>query len=335
MTASAAPRTRRHLLINLAIAGVGGLLLFVTVREVGWGDVRSSLASLGWWFVAVLVLGGVRFAARARAWMLCAQAMSPGQTPPGRAGQFFAAVLAGDALGNLTPLGLLASEPAKAYFVSDRLSPVAAVSSVAAENAFYLTSVLLMIGAGSLVFFGLAGLADPLRLAAQSVLGVVMAGGIVSVWIARRQPAIVSRLARWLARWSGRAAAAPERLREVEIQFYDVLRWPAGRLARVGAWEAMFHVAAVAEVFMVLRLLPTGREITLLDAFVLETAGRLIVVVFKFVPYRLGVDEAGTALVARALALDPAIGVALALVRRIRILCWNAVGLLALSRARA
>ena len=65
----------------------------------------------------------------------------------------------------------------------------------------------------------------------------------------------------------------------------------------------------------------------------LETAGRLIVVAFKFIPYRLGVDEAGTALVARALALDPATGVALALVRRVRILILNAVGL-ALMAAR-
>ena len=66
----------------------------------------------------------------------------------------------------------------------------------------------------------------------------------------------------------------------------------------------------------------------------LETTGRLIVVVFKFVPYRLGVDEAGTALVARALTLDPSAGVILALVRRIRILIWNGVGLVLFTAAR-
>jgi hypothetical protein len=70
---------------------------------------------------------------------------------------------------------------------------------------------------------------------------------------------------------------------------------------------------------------------TLLQAFVLEATGRFIVVVFKFVPYRLGVDEAGTALVARALTLDPTVGVALALVRRIRILIWNSIGLVLLT----
>ena len=85
---------------------------------------------------------------------------------------------------------------------------------------------------------------------------------------------------------------------------------------------------------MILRVLPGGGTVTLLEAFVLETAGRLIVVAFKFVPYRLGVDEAGTALVARALALDPAAGVTLALVRRVRILFWNAAGLMLLAIRR-
>jgi hypothetical protein len=60
----------------------------------------------------------------------------------------------------------------------------------------------------------------------------------------------------------------------------------------------------------------------------------LIVVAFKFVPYRLGVDEAGSAMIARALALDPAVGVALALVRRLRILFWNAAGLVLLAIRR-
>jgi hypothetical protein len=141
-------------------------------------------------------------------------------------------------------------------------------------------------------------------------------------------------VARAAARWSGRGRTAPDRLREIEVHFYAVLTWPWPRILHVLMWEAAFHVAAVAEVFLILRLLPAGRDATLLQAFVLETAGRLIVVAFKFIPYRLGVDEAGSAMVARALALDPTLGVALALVRRLRILCWNALGLALLAVRR-
>ena len=299
-----------------------------TVRRVGWSDVQASIVSIGWWFVLVLALGGLRFAARTRAWQVCAEGAGLAFR------RAFAATLAGDALGNLTPLGLLASEPAKVFFVNDRVSTVAAVSSVAAENAFYMASVLAMLAAGAVVFVERAGLSPALQLAAEGVLAIVVLGAVVGVWIARRRPAILSRLARIAAARTGRGLTAPERLREVEERFYGILAWPPARLARVLAWEAAFHVAAVAEVFMVLRLLPSGRSVSLVDAFVLETAGRLVVVAFKFVPYRLGVDEAGAALVARALTLDPAVGVALALIRRIRILCWNAIGLLALARRR-
>ena len=314
--------------LNLTLAGIGAILLVITVRRVGWAAVQESLSGIGWWMVAVIALGGLRFAARARAWMVCAEGSAL------RFRQAFSATLAGDALGNLTPLGLLASEPAKVYFVRKNLETVPAVSGVASENAFYMASVLVMIGLGAIVFVSRAALSAVLQLAAQAVLTAVMAAGAIGIWIARRQPAVLSRLARGVAAWTGRGATAPERLSELEIHFYAMLRWPAGRIAHACLWEAAFHVAAVAEVFLVLRVLAPAASPSLLDAFVLETAGRLIVVAFKVIPYRLGVDEAGTALVARALMLDPALGVALALLRRIRILFWNAIGLVLLAGAR-
>ncbi len=320
--------TRRHLLVNLALAGIGTVLLLLTIRRVGWADVQVSARSVGAWFAPVLLLGGLRFAARARAWQVCAE--GAGLT----FGRAFAATLAGDALGNLTPLGLLASEPAKVLFVRLHVPTVAAVSSIAVENAFYMASVLGMIGAGALVFFEIATLSDTLRIAAQAVVAIVMLAGIAGLWAARQRPAVLSWLAGLVTAWTGQQAGTVERLRDIEGRFYAVLTWPAARIGRVVWWEAVFHIAAVAEVFMILRLLPGGRAITLVDAFVLETAGRLIVVAFKFIPYRLGVDEAGTALVARALALDPTMGVTLALVRRLRVLCWNAVGLVMLARSR-
>ena len=97
-------------------------------------------------------------------------------------------------------------------------------------------------------------------------------------------------------------------------------------------WEVAFHVAAVAEVFVVLRLLVP--DITLTEAFLLESAGRFVTVAFKFVPYRLGIDEAGSGAVASVLGLPPVTGVTLALVRRIRIIVLNAIGLVLLSQTQ-
>jgi hypothetical protein len=337
LPAAARDSQRRNILLNLTFAVAGGALLYVTVRRVGWADVQASVTAIGGWYVAVLLLGGLRFLARSVAWTVCARPFdspSLAQGGPERLSALdaFRAALAGDALGNLTPLGLLASEPTKVLLVRNRISVVTAVASVAAENAFYMASVVAMIVAGALAFFGVAQVPPALRTVAQATLGGAVAAGLVAIWTARRQPAILTRLAGLLAKLTGRQATSTDRLREIEVHFYALVRWPMARIARVFLWEALFHVGAVAEVFLVMTVISSGA--TLLQAFILETAGRLIVVVFKFVPYRLGVDEAGTALVARALTLDPAVGVTLALVRRIRILIWNGVGLVFLAMRR-
>ena len=116
----------------------------------------------------------------------------------------------------------------------------------------------------------------------------------------------------------------------MEAQIYAVPQWPIDRLARVTAWEIVFHIAAVAEVWVVLAaLLP---DVTVAEAFLLESAGRFVTVAFKFVPYRLGIDEAGSGAVAAVLGLSPATGVTLALIRRLRIMILNAFGLIPLVR---
>ncbi|MGE3277812.1 MAG: lysylphosphatidylglycerol synthase transmembrane domain-containing protein [Vicinamibacterales bacterium] len=327
-----APPSRALRLGTLIVALLGGALLVYTIRKVGWEDVRAGLASLGWWFMAVLALGGLRFVARTRSWMACAE--DPDE-PPLDFRHAFPAMLAADALGNVTPLGLLASEPAKVLLVRRRLSTVGGVSSVAADNVFYTLSVLIVLGLGTVLFFQRTSVPVPLARAAEVVFAGAVAALVVAAWAARRRPAVLSRLAAWAARLTGRGSrASADRLRAIELRFYGLLSWPAGRLLRIALWQAAFHVAAIAEVFLVVRLLPGGEGITWLDAFLLESAGRLITVVFKAVPLRLGVDEAGTALVARALTLDPTVGVTLALVRRLRIICWNGLGLVFLSRHR-
>lgn len=326
--AEAAPERVSIRAWHLGAALVGVLLLAVMVRSVGGDEVRRGVSSVGAWFLAVFALGGLRFAARARSWMACAED-EPGRL---RFSDAFFAMLSADALGNLTPLGLLASEPAKVLLVRRRLSTAAGISSVAADNVFYTLSVLIVITSGTLIFVRRAAVPPSLRIAADLVLAVALVTAIAGAWAARRRPAVLSRLAMLATRLGRRVHVSAERLIDIEQRFYALLAWPAARLARIAGWQALFHVAAVAETYLVLRVLPGAAGVSLLDAFLLESAGRLIVVAFKFIPYRLGVDEAGSALVARVLGFDPTVGVALALVRKIRILTWNALGAALLLR---
>ena len=87
----------------------------------------------------------------------------------------------------------------------------------------------------------------------------------------------------------------------------------------------------MAEIFLVLWLI-SDQPPTVLDAFVLEAVNRFINVAFKFVPMRIGVDEAGTAFFSDLLAFGTTAGVTMAIVRKGRMLVWTGVGVAALIR---
>jgi hypothetical protein len=55
-------------------------------------------------------------------------------------------------------------------------------------------------------------------------------------------------------------------------------------------------------------------------------------VAFKFIPLQMGVGEAGTAFLTDVLGLGTTLGTTLGLVRKIRMLCWIAVGTILLVR---
>jgi Lysylphosphatidylglycerol synthase TM region len=364
---------RRISFVTLLAAFLGSILLALTIRQVGWSSVVAGIASVGWGFAIVIALGAVRMAMRARAWMICVPTADPStrrsnmsdslradgrrETGDDRKGgrrqaadgniatsntesprlaflDAFNAMLAADAIGNVTPLGLLASEPAKILMVRSKLSTAASIASVTIENACYTVSVLVVLLTGTWLFSQRASLPPALEQAAQVIVVGALVGGAATLWAARSRPKILSRLAPLLAVLAGRADAPADKLRDVETQIYDAAHWPLLRLGHVGIWEGLFHVFAVVEVWFVLRMIPGGAHTTLQDAFLMESAGRFVTVAFKFIPFRLGVDEAGAGLVAQVLGIPAATGVTLALVRRLRIIVLNAVGLLVLTRRR-
>ncbi|MEP7116214.1 MAG: lysylphosphatidylglycerol synthase transmembrane domain-containing protein [Acidobacteriota bacterium] len=322
-----APHSRLPLL-GVASAVVGVALLVVTVRQVGWAEIRSGVTTLGWWFAVVVALGGLRFYVRTRSWMLCAAEIG---APPLPAASAFGAGLAGDAVGNLTPLGLLASEPTKVLLVRRHLTTAQALTSVALDNGFYTASVLVMIAAGAWGLVRQVAIDPAIRMVAEGVLALVLATLVAGIWIAFSRPAILSRLAQLATRVLGREARSPDVLRDIEARFYGVLGWPRRALWIAAGWQVAFHLSAVIEVWVVLRAL-SGGTASLADAFVLESTGRLVTVLFKVIPFRMGVDEVGAAVVATALGIPASHGVALALVRKLRILVWNAIGLGVLAR---
>ena len=311
-------------------AAVGGLLLFAYfIQRAGLGDVADGIRRLGWVFLVVVGLQGARFLVRAAAWMRCMKGEHRLTL-----GEVFQAVVAGDTLGNLTPLSLLVSEPAKAMFLRHREPVARTLAALAVENLFYTLSAGLMILSGAVALVLVLQTQEGIWLAPALLFFVFVAAILAVHGVIWRHVRIASGTLAWLERrvsWPRFVTPTIRRLRLIEDHVYALYPRDRARLLAVAALELAFHTLAIVEIFVVLALISDQRP-TVLDAFVFESTNRLIQVVFKFVPMRIGVDEAGTGMFADWLAFGTAAGVTLAIVRKGRMLIWMVFGIAALVR---
>ena len=312
-----------------AITTVAGVALFAwLVWYVGPSAIWQGFRQIGWGLAAIVAIAGLRFAARAEAWRRCLE-------PPHRLRflDAFAAVVSGDALGNITPLGPVVGEPAKAAFVRGRVPMGAALTALAIENLLYTLSVAAMIAAGSVALLLRADVAAPLRSAGELAVAGVAVLYLATVWMLWTRPAILSRGAALLGRWftSPALQARAEKVRALEHDVYTFGSRRRDALAPLAGLELAFHALGVLEVHLTLALLLPAPP-PLLTSFVLETVNRLITVAFKFVPMQVGVNEAGTAVATQVLGLGLEIGLTLAIVRKARVLFWMVVGTALLVR---
>jgi len=326
----------RRAAINTGLSVVGVALLIWQVQDAGgFAAVRRGLASVGAGFIVVLVLSFLRFLMRSVAWRALLGAPAPLSAA-------LAATISGDALGNLTPFGLAASEPAKAFYLGRHLDPQRAFAALAAENFFYSVSVAVYVIAGVVaMLLTFEELPVELRQGAVAALVLMAAVLAVSGWIAWRRPAMASGVIRRLP--FKQASGLADRMRDLETLTYGSASHESARLGQMALAETAFHVLSLAESWFVLYLVTGGASSLvggssliggslLIEALILDSVSRVINVAFKMVPMRLGVDEISSEMVGVAIGLGSGAGLVVALVRKIRMLVWAAVGLLLWTR---
>jgi hypothetical protein len=307
------------------------LLFAFFVRKAGVTEISDGIRRLGFVFVLVFILGGIRQAAHALAWINCFE-------PPHRLRfiDAFKARLMGEALGNILPLGaVVVAEPSKAVFVRDRVPLMVGASALAIENIFYALSVALFISSGALALLLSFPLPKPLRYASIGALIAVVVVVPLGFLVIRKQWKFISGALAFVGnRGLGRKRIGEivPRVRTLEDRIYGFYQRHRSRFLLILIVEMCFHAAGVAEGYLTLSFISNTIAPTLLTAFILESVNRVINLAFKFIPLRTGVDEAGTGMLSKVLGFTTATGVTLAIVRKARDVCWTAVGVALMVR---
>ena len=317
-------RNRKLAPLGILFAVLGLLLFGYFVRNAGVGRIMEGIQRLGAGFLLIIAISLIRHVVRALAWTKCVE-----QPHRLRFRHALASRLMGDALGNIVPfVSMAVSEPSKAVFARRHVPLMVGLSAIALENIFYSLSVVLLIFSGTMALLLSFPLPGPLRYASFGALVVSASLLPLGYLVLYKQWRFLSGAMSFMKRrgiarsWAEKSVP---RAQQMEDRIYGFYVRNRRLFLPIFGLEVCFHLAGVAEIYTTLSFISDVAP-TLLAAFILESVNRVINVVFKFIPFRLGVDEGGSGAVAKVLGLTTAVGITLAIVRKSRDIFWTAVG---------
>lgn len=319
-----AKHTNRLTILGIVLTA-GGIALFAYfIYAVGIGEIVANIERFGVaGFAVIVAVYFLRICARAGAW-----ALSVYEPYSLRMKDTISAVIIGEAMSSMIPFGILVSGTAKAVAVRKRVPLVVGLSSVATENLFYSFTTSFFLIAGAFTLLRIFNLDEGWRLTIDLLIVAICVVVVFLFLLVVRQWHFASETCEWLYH-KGVATGFLEhtrlQVRLFENFIYGFYRRYPKRFLPICLLEAAFHVLGIFEVWFILSRIANA---DLLSAFLLESVSRLITIIFKLIPFVIGVDEAGAQFISETVGIAAGIGVTLAVIRKGRILFWTAIGLL-------
>jgi hypothetical protein len=314
-----------RLKIAAVIFTILGIALFIYfVATVGYEEILRGVGKIGVdGFLILSFIYLLRLLCRALAWKLSVYEpykLDLRETLP--------AVIIGEAMSTMIPLGILISGTAKAVAVRKRVPMVVGLSSVATENLFYSLITGLYIVLGGFAFLRSFDLAEGWRITIDISIGVIFALIAFGVVMVLRQWHFASEACEKLyqkGHLTGILENGRMHVRLFENLIYGFYRQYPRRFLPIILFQIAFHVLGIYEVWFVLSRISASTP-TIFTSFLLESISRVITTTFKLIPFVIGVDEAGAQFVTETLALGAGIGVTLAIIRKGRSIFWTLIG---------
>ena len=305
-------------MIKAAVAALGGLILVGLVVWFGGREIGAEVWQAGWAIPINIVIHLLQLASAGCAWRLL---VGERQYPPQA---FFRFRLVREGVNSLLPVAQIGGP-----LVAIRLKTKAGISGALAGAG---TTLDLTVEAAMQLIFTLAGLGLLGAEGADSewahwVEGGVALGGVGLLAFVAAQRAGLMRLIEGLF---NRLRKFFPNLSMETLQglHQELIRLQKERWALAQA--AAFHLASWAGGMFEIHvgLLAMGHEVSLRQAFIIESLGMAARSAGFAVPGALGVQEGGFILVCGLFGIGPDMGLALSMLKRLREIIVGSAGLL-------
>ena len=307
----------RYLKLAYLLAGVA--LLAIVLRQVDLTEVWSHAREIGWGMTLVLGLFMLAFVLDAYSWQLTLTTIPVNLIWLYR---IWKVRMVGEVFNTVVPAASMGGEPLKAillnkYYAVDYHEGIASLVLARTINLIGLI-VFLVIGFGFM--FSTPAMPDSFKLITATGLGALTVATGLFFGVQRLR--LFSVAGTWMTRWpvARRLEKILDHIREVDerfVRFYSRFR---GRLAAAIGLALLNWILGVFEIYYTMIFLE--HPISLTEAWMIEAIAQMVRAGTFLIPASIGAQEGAFMLVYSVITGSPALGIAVAMIRRFREILW-------------
>ncbi len=298
---------------------IGVVLLVLVLSDIDLAEVWQRASGIGWGMAVVLALYLGAFVIDTFTWQMALVSIPLTASWLYR---FWKVRMVGEVFNSVMPAASMGGEPVKAVLLKRYYGIGYGKSTV----SLILAKTINMI---SLVVFLAIGFAFMLDSEALSVNQKAIAGlGLAAFFVGT---ALFFAIQRWRAtslagtwisrfRFARRVEAGLHHIRDMDERLVGFYTRHRGRFAVAMSLAFVNWLIGIGEIYYTMIFL--GHPLSLTEAWIIEAVAQLVRAGTFFIPASIGAQEGAFLLVYTAITGSPALGIAVALVRRLREILW-------------
>ena len=309
------------------LAGV--FLLFIVLRNINIDEIIIWIEKLGLTgLFIILSIYAAAFLCDTVSWQLTFRSLP---ATPSWLYRLFLVRLIGEAFNNILPSFSVGGEPVKAVILksSYQVGYSESGASLLIARTVNMLSLVLFLAVGFLLLISSPSFPQVYRLTAGAGLALIALGTLLFFLVQRYQ--VTTMAGTWLSRTrtGGRVEKVLHVIREMDGHLLEFYSRNHRRFGIALGLALCNWLLGVVEIYVVMRLL--GYPLEFSDCWFIEAMAQLVRTGTFFIPGSIGAQEGIFMLMGNLIAGNPTLGVAIAVVRRIREIIWIVTGLIILG----
>ena len=314
--------------VRFLFLGLGLFLLWGVIQKIGPHAILEQVQNLKFWLIPVLAIGLGWYVAYTLAWQTILK--DQGNRIP--FWPLFRAKVSCDTVTTMTPANFLGGDTMRIYQLRKAVFNVTSVAaSVVVDRTINSIAIVSVIFAGSAVaFLAIPGM--PKQVAVGIPLFLVLTISMIVFFMFRQHRGLfgsILRLAQKLHIAKKFCLKFADKAEELDQQVASLYKKSHRTFWTALAFHITGRLLGILEVYCIGLTIDPHFSMTV--ALLLATVSPIINMAFTFIPGALGIMEGAYSAILYLLGMNPAIGLTIQIVKRIRAGLWMGLGVIFIS----